>query len=78
MDKVFEKILFFCYLNISLSSDVQIYMYINYFSVVHEIYASHQIYASHFCNPPPAVQGVYLDISKVFDRVLDKVHWNCL
>ena len=32
-------------------------------SVVHDIYASFD------CNPPRDVRGVFLDISKVFDRV---------
>ena len=33
----------------------------------------HDIYASFDCNPPRDARGVFLDISKAFDRVWDEV-----
>ena len=42
--------------------DLLIYVSINYFTV-------HDIYESFDCNPPNDVRGIFLDISKAFDRI---------
>ena len=39
---------------------------------INQLFISHKIFESFGCNPSPQVRSVFLDISKAFNKVLQK------
>ena len=71
--KIFEKLIFNAlysfFEDYKLLNPCQSGFKKNDFCINQPVSITHEIYSTFDCNPPPEVRGVFLDLSKAFDKV---------